>query len=122
MGNELGSKATQKAEVLGAHPRLLTTPPDGRTDTDKAVVSYNTPPMRILRSRLGIRPNVPTTPLLQAYYGRSLRLSSLRALIRKEFASISYIAVSVRTGIALIFVLEYCALWGLEHNLNSRIM
>lgn len=67
-------------------------------------------------------PNAPTTPLLQAYHGRSLRHSSLRALIRKEFSSISCIALSVRTGIALIFVLEYCALWDLEHNLNLRII
>ena len=65
---------------------------------------------------------VPTTPLLQAYHGRSLRQSSLRALIRKEFASISCIAVSVRTGIALIFVLEYCALSPLQDNVKVRIM
>ena len=51
-----------------------------------------------------------------------LRHSSLRTLIRKEFASISYIAVSVRTDIALIFVLVYCALWDLEYNLNLRII
>ena len=30
--------------------------------------------------------------------------------------------MSVRTGSALIFVLEYCALWDLEYNLNLRII
>lgn len=43
-------------------------------------------------------------------------------LLRKEFASISCIAVSARTGFALIFVLEYCALYPLQHNVKVRIM
>ena len=45
MWSELGSKAVRyKGKVLCANHKLRTTPPDGRTDTDKAVVSYNTPP------------------------------------------------------------------------------
>ena len=52
---------------------IRTTPPNGRTDTDTAVVSIIAPPTRILRSRLRIRTNVPTTPLLQAYRGRSFK-------------------------------------------------
>ena len=57
---------------------IRTTPPDGRTDTDTAVVSYNTPPMWILRSRLGIRTNEPCKPLfcLQADYARTFMVAT----------------------------------------------
>lgn len=40
----------------------------------------------------------------------------------KEFTSISCIAGSVRTGFALIFVLEYCALVGYGQVANQRII
>ena len=66
----------------------------------------------------------PRSPPQCAYHASTVGLFRLVAVPvhGKEFASISYIAVSVRTGSALIFVLEYCALWDLEYNLNLRII